>query len=585
MPKNRSAKREAAGAPLVSVVIPCYRQADLLPDTVASVALQTFRDWEIVVVDDGSPDDTSAVARNLARRLPGRRIRVQRQANRGLSGARNAGVRLARGRYVLPLDADDLLDPAFLEKTVAALEANPAAAIAFTDVQRFGAEEALWRMGPFTAEALACRNVACCTALYRREVWEAVGGYDETLRRGYEDWSFWISAVEHGFEAVHVPEPLFLYRARAGSMIAGTSEKAGLVTAEVVARHPSFFPADAVAKATELLVALNEPVPEVSLAAAARPPPASPGAMPAPPAVPARAPVTAGSRPELTLVFASYNHEPFIAQAIASLASQTVPYDRVVFFSDGSSDRTLEIASERLAGIPNVQFLEHLEQNRGLTARLREAQARVPGGYVQTLSGDDLLHPRACETFRRLIEREPADWYVGGTVFVDEALRPFRRVDPVAAMTARPGLRLLDALVLQDPWFPAHGWCYTLDLLRKVGGYDARFMIEDYVLAVRFARATDPVLVSDVIGFWRRNERSMSHTRAEQMHLDVAAVATQLLGDAPLAAARQVVQALAHAAHAARSLGAEDRAARYEASAAEFAREAAAALPALARTA
>jgi glycosyltransferase involved in cell wall biosynthesis len=581
-PAARSAP-EPAGPPAVSVVIPCYRQADLLPEAVASVALQTFRDWEIVVVDDGSPDDTSAVARDLARKLPGRRIRVKRQPNRGLSGARNTGVRLARGRWVLPLDADDLLEATFLEKTVAALERNPSAAIAFTDVQRFGAEDALWRMGPFTAEALSQRNVACCTALYRREVWEAVGGYDETLRRGYEDWSFWISAVERGCTAVHVPEPLFLYRARAGSMIERTAEQAGLVTAEVVARHPRFFPAEAVGKARALLSASGEPVPAPepapARAEAAAPPPA-PAA-----AEPRRAAIVAGDRPELTLVFASYDHERWLAQAIASLASQTVAYDRVVFFSDGSRDRTLEIARERLAGIPNVVFLDALDRNRGLTARLREAEARIPAGYVQTLSGDDLLHPRACETFRRLIEREPAEWYVGSTVFVDEALRPFQRIDPAREMTARPGLRLLDALVLQEPWFPPHGWCYTVDLLRRVGGYDARFMIEDYVLATRLARATEPVLVDDVIGFWRRNEGSMSHVRAEQMHLDVAAVATELLGDAPEAASRQVLKALAHAAAAARLAGAEDRAARYEASAVEFAREAAAAHPALARIA
>ena len=92
---------------------------------ISSVALQTFEDWELIVVNDGSPDETSAAFRRIAARLPGRRLRLLEQPNAGLAHARNNGIRAARGRYILPLDADDALDAAFLARTVAVLDADP----------------------------------------------------------------------------------------------------------------------------------------------------------------------------------------------------------------------------------------------------------------------------------------------------------------------------------------------------------------------------------------------------------------------------------------------------------------------------
>src|SRR5262245_60439055 len=93
---------------LVTIVIPCYNQARYLPETVASVVGQTFDRWEAVIVDDGSSDDTSAVARGLIERYPGRRISLISQANQGLGASRNIGIAATYAPYVLPLDADDL---------------------------------------------------------------------------------------------------------------------------------------------------------------------------------------------------------------------------------------------------------------------------------------------------------------------------------------------------------------------------------------------------------------------------------------------------------------------------------------------
>ena len=118
-----------AGGPTVSVVTPCYGQAGFLPEAVSSVVAQTFTDWEIVIVDDGSPDDTAMVAAGLIA-LHGNRVRLLRQANGGVARARNAGIAASSGRYVLPLD-----------ETVALLEARPKIGFAYTDLQLFDAAE------------------------------------------------------------------------------------------------------------------------------------------------------------------------------------------------------------------------------------------------------------------------------------------------------------------------------------------------------------------------------------------------------------------------------------------------------------
>ena len=227
--------------PAISVIIPCYKQAEFLPEAVESVIAQTFTDWELVIVDDGSPDATGQVADELARRHPTRRIRVVRQANAGLARARNAGVERARGSYILPLDADDRIGPTMLERTYRLLEEQPAIAIAYTDVQRFGDENEVIRAAEFNPTILLTTNHFSYCSLYRREVWEAVGGYNPNMVYGYEDWDFWVGAVERGYVAQRIPEPLFQYRVRSGSMYADAMARDSELRRQLRRNHPSFY--------------------------------------------------------------------------------------------------------------------------------------------------------------------------------------------------------------------------------------------------------------------------------------------------------------------------------------------------------
>ncbi len=201
--------------PTVSIVIPAHDYAHTLPAAIASALAQTVDDLEVIVVDDGSTDDTPTVLADHADR-----IRVHRQPNRGLSAARNTGARLARGRFVVFLDADDTLHPRFVEATLAALRRRPAAGYAYTQVRHVGAVDEVTELEPFDLDRLRAGNEIPATALIRRHL-VLEHPYDETNRLAYEDWDFYLTLAEHGWGGVLVDEPLLHYHRHPASMTAG----------------------------------------------------------------------------------------------------------------------------------------------------------------------------------------------------------------------------------------------------------------------------------------------------------------------------------------------------------------------------
>jgi len=196
--------------PHVSVVIPVFNAGDYLAQALESVTRQTYRDLETVVVDDGSTDRRTLAILEAAAREPG--VAVHRTPNGGPSRARNAGVEHARGAYVLPLDADDYLAPAFLARTVPVLDAEPGIGVVYTWVGLVGSHHGVWRTGGFTLHELLTRCTIHVASLYRREIWSDVGGYDGRFVESCEDWDFWLGAVAHGWTGRGVPEVLAYYR-------------------------------------------------------------------------------------------------------------------------------------------------------------------------------------------------------------------------------------------------------------------------------------------------------------------------------------------------------------------------------------
>lgn len=228
--------------PVVSVVVPCLDMGAYIDEAVDSVLAQTFQDFEIVIVDDGSTDpSTCALLDGYAR--PG--TRVVRTTNQGLSVARNTGAAHTSGRYLCMLDADDRLATTYMERSVAALDGDPGLAFVSHWLRTFGDAETEWQPAACDLDALLAHNTVNGAALLRRSAFDAVGGFEPSMREGLEDWDFWLRVVESGGRGIILPEVLHHYRRHAASMshvfADGRSDAYVRAYRTLVTRHAAVF--------------------------------------------------------------------------------------------------------------------------------------------------------------------------------------------------------------------------------------------------------------------------------------------------------------------------------------------------------
>jgi glycosyltransferase involved in cell wall biosynthesis len=208
--------RDVTNEPRVSVIIPCYNQGEYLDEAVDSVLAQTYQDVEIIVVNDGSTDAATQALLADYRRP---KTRVINTANGGLAAARNLAISHSTGAYLCALDADDRLEPSYLSKAVPVLDRDPSITFVSSWLRTFGEESWDWTPERCDLPTLLWEDTVLTAALVRREAVLAVGGYDTSMPvQGDEDWDLWLTLVERGHRGVILPEVLFHYRRRAGSM-------------------------------------------------------------------------------------------------------------------------------------------------------------------------------------------------------------------------------------------------------------------------------------------------------------------------------------------------------------------------------
>jgi len=203
---------QASGQPLVSIIIANYNYGRFLGEAIQSALDQTYPAVEVLLVDDGSTDDSLEVAS----RYP---IQVHARNHDGVSATRNFGAAQSRGEFLLFLDADDRYEPRTVATLLAALRAAPASvAYAYCQQQCFGDEDHIYASKVFTPKALISGPFVNICSLIRREAFEALGGWDPTWRNGLEDYELWVRMLHHGWHGMLVPEPLHLYRRHGRSL-------------------------------------------------------------------------------------------------------------------------------------------------------------------------------------------------------------------------------------------------------------------------------------------------------------------------------------------------------------------------------
>lgn len=227
-------------APLVSVILTCYNQEAYIGEAIDSVLRQTYDHWECMIVNDGSCDGSEQVIMDYAGRDS--RLVYISQENQGVVAARNRGIRQSKGKYILPLDGDDVIEPEYLALAVEVMERQNDVAIVCCDVEMFGKEQ-----GPLVLQECNLHNIllyGCCvsSSMFRRSGFDHVGGFKEEMAKGWEDWEFFISLLETGGRAYKLNKSLFRYRIIENSRDRKIDEKVRVeLLSKIVRLHPYLY--------------------------------------------------------------------------------------------------------------------------------------------------------------------------------------------------------------------------------------------------------------------------------------------------------------------------------------------------------
>ncbi len=195
--------------PFISVVIPCYNDGIYLPETIEKIKSQSYKHFEIIVVNDGSTDSHTL---EILTQLEKQGVTVLHKENGRMSSARNHGVKHAKGEIIAAVDSDDYFDPSFFEKSLAIFHSEPQTAVVSSYIKLFGEFNAKSKPRGGDQYNFLFSNECSACAMVRKSCWDEIGGYDEEMKMGYEDWEFYIRITQKGWNIHIIPEYLNFYR-------------------------------------------------------------------------------------------------------------------------------------------------------------------------------------------------------------------------------------------------------------------------------------------------------------------------------------------------------------------------------------
>jgi glycosyltransferase involved in cell wall biosynthesis len=232
--------------PLITLIIPCFNQGDLLKEALQSLEECDKSLFEIIIINDGSTDE---LTNNTLKELADDGINVIFQSNTGLGQARNNGIKEAKGKYILPLDSDNRIRAEYLTKGIQILENDDKTAVVYGNAQLFGDKSGVLRPGKFNLQMLMLRNYIDACAIIRKSVFEEVGRYDNMKIMGLEDWDLWLRIAFAGYKFHYIDEIMFDYRVTEKSMIRKLNadiEKRNSVEEYMSAKYPDKLSAEGV---------------------------------------------------------------------------------------------------------------------------------------------------------------------------------------------------------------------------------------------------------------------------------------------------------------------------------------------------
>jgi glycosyltransferase involved in cell wall biosynthesis len=347
----------------VSVIVPCYNYGKYVKEAVDSVLAQSYRDLEVIVVNDGSTDPhTLKVLPKLDQ--PSRQVRVLNQKNQGLSMARNNGAANAKGDFLVFLDADDTLDEDALALMLYQFVLDPAAAAVFPQQHFFGDQELVWACQEFNAyDLLWAAHVTVCLMI-RRDIFDKSKKYQPSMKYGYEDWEFSLGLAGKGWRPRLIPLPLFNHRRHGRTMTAEAHDKKTHLYNELIRLNSELYTMERLGQ------------------------------------------IKKESRPFVSIVIPYYNSPKFIDETLASIKRQTIDDYEAILIDDGSDDpdavaKLNEIEAE---GFARVIRLPH----RGTAAARNRGALEARGEFLCFLDADDLIDPGYCEKLGLMLSMNPS---------------------------------------------------------------------------------------------------------------------------------------------------------------------------------
>ena len=202
----------------VSIITPCYNQGKYLAETLDSVLAQTWPDWECIVVNDGSTDNTEAVAKEYVGK--DNRFKYIAQQNQGQAVSRNNAIRQSDGEFLLPLDSDDIIAPTYIEKAVGCFRKTPEIRLVYCNAEFFGEKHGAWELGEYDYDEFIWKNCIFVSSVFRRCDYDRTCGYNPNMKNRFEDWDFYLSLLGKGDIVVKLDEVLFYYRKKERKSVA-----------------------------------------------------------------------------------------------------------------------------------------------------------------------------------------------------------------------------------------------------------------------------------------------------------------------------------------------------------------------------